>query len=213
MTEQEWLAESRVDVLLPWLQRAKKRQLSARRLRLFGVGCCRLAWRRLTPELRRQVEMAERHADGLVTDGELKRTWQANCKLECDSWKASAVGCLLWGPWMTWKAPVAATRYAANLLAASAGGEWSAQADLLRDIAGNPFRKVVWRPEWAKVNDGQAGKLAEAIYERRSFDRLPILGDALEDAGCTDEHVLDHLRQPGPHTRGCWALDLTLARG
>jgi hypothetical protein len=54
--------------------------------------------------------------------------------------------------------------------------------------------------------------LAEAIYAERTFDRLPILADALEDAGCFEERVLSHLRSPGPHVRGCWALDLVLGK-
>jgi hypothetical protein len=55
--------------------------------------------------------------------------------------------------------------------------------------------------------------MAQAIYNERGFDRLPILGDALEDAGCTDRDILDHCRGPGPHVRGCWAVDLLLGKG
>ena len=50
--------------------------------------------------------------------------------------------------------------------------------------------------------------MAQWIYQERAFAELPILADALEDAGCTDPTLLDHLRRPGPHFRGCWALDL-----
>jgi hypothetical protein len=218
MTEDEWLQEVRVDVMLPWLQRAKKRKLSPRKLRLFGVACCRRAWRRLNAELRRQVETAEQHADGLVKDAVLKAAWRANCKMEHDRTKGGAVGWLLWGPWLNWKTPEWATTAVASQLAEKGGWPWGnvderdAQADLIREVAGNPFRKVVWRPEWAEANDQQAAKLAESIYEDRAFDRLPILGDALEEAGCTDQNILGHLRNPGGHTRGCWALDLVLAK-
>jgi hypothetical protein len=54
--------------------------------------------------------------------------------------------------------------------------------------------------------------LAEASYEEQAFDRLPILADALEEAGCSDEALLGHLRGPGPHVKGCWALDLVLGK-
>jgi hypothetical protein len=54
--------------------------------------------------------------------------------------------------------------------------------------------------------------VAESIYEGRAFDRLPILADALEEAGCTDAYLLAHLRGPGPHVRGCWAVDLVLGK-
>ena len=51
-------------------------------------------------------------------------------------------------------------------------------------------------------------RLARALYEERAFDRLPILADALEDAGCHHADLLAHCRGPGPHVRGCWVLDL-----
>jgi hypothetical protein len=52
--------------------------------------------------------------------------------------------------------------------------------------------------------------LAEGIYQERAFDRMPILADALQDAGCDNEDVLTHCRQPGEHVRGCWVVDLVL---
>ena len=55
-------------------------------------------------------------------------------------------------------------------------------------------------------------KVAQGIYYDRAFDRLPILADALEDAGCHDAAILEHCRQPGPHVRGCWVVDLLTGR-
>jgi hypothetical protein len=55
--------------------------------------------------------------------------------------------------------------------------------------------------------------LAHLIYDQRRFTDLPVLADALEEAGCTDQTILDHLRGPGPHVRGCWAVDLLLGKG
>jgi hypothetical protein len=81
--------------------------------------------------------------------------------------------------------------------------------DLLRDIAGNPFRPVRFDPAWRSV---LAVGLATGIYDTHDFDRLPILADALEDAGCSDADLLAHLRSPGPHVRGCWAVDLVLGK-
>jgi cell wall assembly regulator SMI1 len=54
--------------------------------------------------------------------------------------------------------------------------------------------------------------LAQTIHENRTFDRLPIIGDALEDAGCYDMVILDHCRQPGDHGSGCWLIDAILAK-
>ena len=86
------------------------------------------------------------------------------------------------------------------------------QADLLREIFGNPFRPAVIDPYWRAWNDGAVIHLAQAIYDERAFDRLPILADALEDAGCALVELLAHLRGAGPHVRGCWVLDRLLGK-
>jgi hypothetical protein len=95
---------------------------------------------------------------------------------------------------------------------AAAGSEASAQADLLRDIVGDPFRPCVVEPAWSERNGGVVRRLAQAIYDERAFDRLPVLADALEDAGCDDAEVLGHCRRPGVHVRGCWVVDGVLGR-
>ena len=71
---------------------------------------------------------------------------------------------------------------------------------------------LVGAPEvWIKTQvAGAAECLARETYDDRAFHRLPILADALEDAGCDDEAILGHLRSHGPHVRGCWAVDLCL---
>jgi hypothetical protein len=61
-------------------------------------------------------------------------------------------------------------------------------------------------------NDGTLSRMAKAIYDDRAFDRLPILADALEDAGCDNTDILAHCRQPGEHVRGCWVVDLLLGK-
>jgi hypothetical protein len=71
---------------------------------------------------------------------------------------------------------------------------------------------VTITPAWAAWNDGTIPKLAQAIYEERAFDRLPILADALEEAGCDNADILAHCRQPGPHVRGCWVVDLLVGK-
>jgi hypothetical protein len=83
------------------------------------------------------------------------------------------------------------------------------QCAVLRDVLGNPFRRATADPAWLNSTVVQ---LASGIYVEGAFDRLPILADALEEAGCDDQALLEHLRGPGPHVRGCWALDLLLAR-
>jgi hypothetical protein len=91
--------------------------------------------------------------------------------------------------------------------------EWTAQAALLRDLFDlHPFRPVTIAPSWLAWNDGTPVRLAKAIYESRAFDRLPILADALEEARCDNADILNHCRQPGPHVRGCWVIDLLLGK-
>jgi hypothetical protein len=87
------------------------------------------------------------------------------------------------------------------------------EEDLLRDVFGSPFSQLpVIDPAWLSWNDGTVEKLARGIYEERAFDRMPILADALEDAGCSEESILTHCRGPGPHIRGCWVLDRLLGK-
>jgi hypothetical protein len=83
--------------------------------------------------------------------------------------------------------------------------------DLLRCVFGNPFRPAPMIPAWRRANDGAAVRIAQDIYEERAFDRLPLLADALEDAGCDAPTVLGHCRGGGPHARGCWVVDGLLA--
>src|SRR5262249_24287962 len=98
--------------------------------------------------------------------------------------------------------------------------EKTAQAGLRRDIIGPlPFREVHIVPRWLAWNDGTVRRLAAAIYEERALPsgtldtvRLAVLADALEESGCTDAELLAHLRSPGPHVRGCLALDTVLGK-
>jgi hypothetical protein len=73
---------------------------------------------------------------------------------------------------------------------------------------GNPTRTTE-RETWLTPT---VETLATTIYDQRAFDRLPILADALEEAGCTDADILSHCRQPGVHVRGCWVVDLILGK-
>jgi hypothetical protein len=93
----------------------------------------------------------------------------------------------------------------------------SSQCRLLQDRFGPlPFRAVSFETGWRTP---AVLSLAQAAYEQRSLPSghldstcLSVLADALDEAGCTDEAVLSHLRAPGPHVRGCWAVDLPLGK-
>jgi hypothetical protein len=87
--------------------------------------------------------------------------------------------------------------------------ELAAQAELMRDIFGNPFREVVFDPAWC-TSDVLA--MAQAMYSNRDFSAMPILADALQDAGCDEEDILSHCREDREHVRGCWVVDLVLGK-
>jgi hypothetical protein len=87
--------------------------------------------------------------------------------------------------------------------------ERKARSVLVREIFGNPLRPAVLDSIWLTST---VSALARAIYTDRAFDRMPILADTLEDAGCTDAGILEHCRGGGEHVRGCWVVDLLLAK-
>jgi hypothetical protein len=89
---------------------------------------------------------------------------------------------------------------------------WQQQCWLLRELFSHYFVSVSLPPEWNAWHDGFIPRLVQAIHEEQAWDRLPILGDALEDAGCTAAPLLAHCREPGPHGRGCWVIDGLLGR-
>ncbi|MCE9564022.1 MAG: hypothetical protein K8U57_18420 [Planctomycetes bacterium] len=82
-------------------------------------------------------------------------------------------------------------------------------AEIIRDIFGNPFRPVALDQSWLTST---VLALAREMYSSRDFSAMPILADALQDAGCDSDDLLNHLRGEGPHYRGCWALDLVLGK-
>jgi hypothetical protein len=119
-----------------------------------------------------------------------------------------------------WDSAVAASDWAAVATGLEMGGdadryhrdgqaERQHQAGIVRDIFGNPFRPVTVDPSWLTAD---VRLLAAGIYEEKAFDRMPILADALQDAGCTNDDILSHCRSEGPHVRGCWVVDLVLGK-
>jgi hypothetical protein len=87
------------------------------------------------------------------------------------------------------------------------GDGW--RSHYLRDILGNPFRSITLDPAWLTPT---VIRLAQTIYDDRAFDRLPDLADALHESGCDNDEILGHCRGPGPHVRGCWAVDMVLGK-
>jgi hypothetical protein len=83
---------------------------------------------------------------------------------------------------------------------------------LLRDVFGNPFRPTAHDPALLRWKFDTIPAIARHVYDDRAYHDLPILADALEEAGCTDGDILAHCRSEGPHVRGCWAVDFILSK-
>jgi hypothetical protein len=83
---------------------------------------------------------------------------------------------------------------------------------LIREVFGHRLQRGPQDRAWQTWNDGTVVKVAQTIYDERAFERMPILADALEDAGCDDADILRHCREPGEHVRGCWVVDLLLGK-
>jgi hypothetical protein len=215
MTEAEWLECSDPDALLEFLRgeavRRRHPHPSRRKLRLFACACCRRAWPFLADERsRRAVEVAERHADRLAPRQELVRAFLEAKALDPIG-NAGLAAVAAAAP--SGSPDLAAIQAALAVDVRRWQAERAAQAGLFRDVFGDPFRPVPpLNLQGPSGNNGMIPALARAIYRECAFDRLPLLADALERAGCTEAEVLGHCRGPGPHARGCWVLDLVLGR-
>jgi hypothetical protein len=187
--------------------------LTARKRRLFACACCRLVLSAQTDRrCKLAIEVVERYADGLATGTDLAHALDAAAAVAPATRDAAARACYCAAS-ATDNLPLATARAALEAPRADYRAGRKAQAAAFLDLVGNPFRpgSVADIASLAR-NDGTVGKLAQCVYDDRAYNRLPLLADSLEDAGCTDAEVLGHLRGPGPHVRGCWAVDLLLGK-
>ena len=220
MTEQEWLAWPDPQLMLEFV----RGKASDRKLRLFGVACCRRIWQWINhEECRQAILSSEKFADGVATLQECNAANDAASVIADTSKEFLAVASSCAVSWATSTGPngwdadtwsllsaMQTAAYHTALVHEDQSPERAEQAGLLRDIFGLiPFRPVTLHPRWLTST---VVALAEGIYQDRAFDCLPILADALEEAGCNNKDILDHCRGPGPHVRGCWALDQILGK-
>jgi hypothetical protein len=240
MTEDEWLACATPDKMLEFLDGIDV--LTDRKQRLLDCACVRRLWHLLTDEDgRRAVEVAERYADDLVDivdlrevqglvlaarDAQVSRNILALNHGEPPASPPSATDsvCVLSaaaGVAWEYRSGADPLWYAAQALMGTEVGTGSAvyrarlvaehafQAALVREVFGNPFRPADFDSDWRTET---VLLLARQMYESGEFDAMPILADALQDAGCHNEDILSHCRGPGPHVRGCWVVDLILGK-
>jgi hypothetical protein len=223
MNEQEWLTSTDIQAML---RVAEDHGVSPRKLRLFACALLRAVgtgtW---AHDNLHALRIAEAFADGQITPDALAA-------------ERTAFRPALVGEWVLRRDPLEALH---AILGNYHVHSPDAPA-LLRDLLGNPFRPVPLRPDpcphcqgtgyverttWGPDDSGPCGECAETgftsswrevlsiagtIHHERTYTDLPVLADALEDAGCDNDALLDHLRSPGPHARGCWALDLILGK-
>jgi hypothetical protein len=211
--------------------------ISDRKMRLFAVECCRAIahlfadWQ--DEALRRIEAIAEspkpwwpcsgiRELDDLAGRRRRWTAWSWSSEwLQVEPALTAARWAILdvarWPEGKATAPAVLANVVAALVRSAGDGAEGSEDthqlrfAGLLREIAGNPFALATFDPAWRTTT---ASQLARCAYETRDFLVLPILADALQDAGCDDEDLLGHLRdRDAAHVRGCWALDLVTGKG
>jgi len=217
VTEAEWLACEEPRRMLAFLSE----RASDRKMRLFAVACCSQIWElMLDPRCRAAVEASAQYADGLISESLLdllsaaaEEAWEdtigepgEECRIAESVAHAASYAS---SPSLALSVLMEAIQAAAEVVPGGVSIAQITQADLLCDIFGNPFRPAALDPAWRTET---VLALARVIYEERAFDRMPILADALQDAGCTDEDVLNHCRGPGPHARGCWVVDLILGK-
>jgi hypothetical protein len=226
MTESDWATCREPQLMLDFLRASGR--ASARKLRLFFCACYRCVWPLLTgPGLQRGIEVAERYADGVGGEDEFQAALTA--LYFRGGRDAKAVYAALAGYSAAWSLEAAADlAYAEAAREALARGRRSippdtksgirhSQAALLRDIVGNSFRPFPAIDP--ALLTSLVLTLAQAAYDERQVPegtldpaRLAVLADALEEAGAGGP-VLDHLRGPGPHVRGCHVLDALLGKG
>jgi hypothetical protein len=222
MTEQEWLTCTDPDAMLKHL----RGRITDRQCWLFAAACDRRVFPVLElvtneegqAKFRRAVELFERVADGIATDEEVQQLYPPDTTGVAwggalgSSWNAAASvasGSLFSKRFCNRTAERReAARRSAELQVLNS--ERVAQSEILRCIVGNPFCPATIAPSCQAWNDGTVAKLAQGIHDDRAFDRLPILADALEEAGCDNADIINHCRQPGEHVRGCWVVDLLL---
>jgi hypothetical protein len=223
MTEAEWLASRDPQALLGFLWKSY-RHLSARKLRLFAVYCFRNVLHRETEaEVWQAMEVAERYAEGLATESELRAADEPLHRIWLDSWGNDSVPAAVlqmtsYAIAEPFRAAVCASWAARESAEHAVGtGNHEAEATLhaswLRDIFPSPFRPKYVTRDWFRWNGGTATILARQMYNSREFSAMPILADALQDAGCDNDDILSHCRDTQlAHVRGCWVVDLVLGK-
>jgi hypothetical protein len=225
MTETDWLHSTDAMRTLEAIQDRG----SPRKLRLFACACVFPVWHlvSMVDAFRRVVQTSEAYADGQASEEELRDARMTAGRVYEEMARKGLLGGRpifhagmaaqmtalntledpMIPPWFP------ARQVLSELLRLERGAVPNVQPHccaLARDIFGNPFRPVAFDPAWRTP---AVIAIAQAIYEQRHFEDMPTLADTLEEAGCDEQDLLNHCRVDTVHARGCWVLDLVLAKG
>jgi hypothetical protein len=221
MTEEEWVtAVDPHEMVYSWPKNSNSGEsLSTRKLYLIAVAVCRTIqhlfqhdWHRLALVAAEEIADAPSQEDSVrVALRELHEesglpSHPHNPEIDYAAWGTAI-------PHEMWEAVAGVLTNVRRALDAARHESQPFQpqpASLIRDIVGNPFRPVTFDPSW---RTSTASALARQMYDSRDFAIMPILADALQDAGCDNDDILSHCRDPqGTHVRGCWVVDLVLGK-
>ena len=204
MTEAEWLACEEPGAMLSLL----RDRVSDRKMRLFGCACYRSLWAKVrVAEIRWDVLRAnEAYADGAISKQAFKLA-----RKRLPDWDGPHVSGQAWEvAGMSSRQCLGETSLPGRPVTRERPEELPVQVAILRCIFGNPFRTVTFSPSW---RTDTAVSLARQMYDAREFSAMPILADALQDAGCDNDDILAHCRDTQlPHVRGCWGVDAVLGK-
>jgi hypothetical protein len=220
VTEAEWLAETDPAPMLKFLEATGR--ASDRKLRLLTVATLRTT---ASPYLKGTLSEISRYWEGEVTLAEVHEQFDWRDILgkrglvvlvEAAPFSADTAVDFLYAA-ASWPAARETTHLAVSAARSAAA---AVQCGLVRDIFGSPFRALpTVDPAWLDWDGGIVRRLGDDADRQQALPegnlvpaRLAVLADALEDAGCADGELLGHLRGPGPHVQGCWALDLILGK-
>jgi hypothetical protein len=208
MTEQEGAACDYVK----WVLSLARRMSDHRKHRLFSCGCCRTLWDSLGREQRQAVEASEDYADGWLTKQALKAAVDALPPAGREDGERALIARAVHYACRPLPEGVAHVRgiEAVVVAVALAGAGSPIDVSLVRCVFGNPFRSPKLDRGWLTWHGGLLVSMARRMYDGRDFAAMPVLADALEEAGCTDPDMLSHCRSGGGHVRGCWLIDLLL---
>lgn len=227
MIEAKWLACAD-----PWqMVRFLGDRLSERKMRLFGCACIRQYWELLQePRCKEAVEIAEGYADHLLPRERLLAAY-VRAKALAKHWVSTSMPENYLRSAVRDAVNPAINRTIASLLNTvrwaavcdQRNGTWERectvrteaagrQAQLLREIVGKATSPAPINSAWLVWHDSAVVRIAEGIQTDRRFENMPILADALEEAGCDKPDILQHCRSGGQHVRGCWVLDLLLGK-